>query len=97
MNFSKNLKVVDGEVSVVVDEDEKNKINELFKDKPENTVKEGSGKDIPLANYEQMDESNKKAADVMASQGMEAAIKHMFTDQKTGGQMSYAEMRSRFG
>lgn len=97
MSFSKNIKVVEGEVSLVVDDNEKKKIKELFKDKPENTVTEGSGKDIPLANYEQMDESNKKAADVMASQGMKAAIEYMFTDQKTGGKISYAEMRARFG
>ena len=97
MISNKNTKIAREGMTVVVDNDEKNKIKELFKDKPENTVKEGSGKDIPLANYEQMDESNKKAADVMASQGMKAAIKYMFTDQKTGGQMSYAEMRSRFG
>jgi len=44
-----------------------------------------------------MDENNKKALDVMAKEGMDAAVKHMFTDQKSGRQLSYAEMRSRFG
>ena len=44
-----------------------------------------------------MDENNKKALDVMAKEGMDAAVKHMFTDQKSGRQLSYAEMRSRYG
>lgn len=97
MSFNKNIRIVGGKATVEVNNDEKNKIKELFKDKSENTVIEGSGKNIPLANYEQMNQNNKKAADVMASQGMKAAIEHMFTDQKTGGKMTFAEMRSRFG
>ena len=44
-----------------------------------------------------MDEPNKKALDVMANEGMDAAVKHMFTDQESGRQLSYAEMRSRYG
>jgi len=44
-----------------------------------------------------MDEPNKKALDVMATEGMEAAVKHMFTDEQSGRQLSYSEMRSRFG
>ena len=44
-----------------------------------------------------MDEANKKALNVWATEGTGAAIKHMFTDQETGNQLSYAEMRSRFG
>ena len=44
-----------------------------------------------------MDDNNKKAMDVMQKDGPEAAIKHMFTDQETGRQLSYAEMRSRYG
>ncbi len=47
--------------------------------------------------YQGMDNTNKLAADVMANEGMEAAVKHMFTDQDTGRQLSYSEMRSRFG
>ena len=31
-----------------------------------------------------MDEPNKKALNVMANEGMDAAMKHMFTDQETG-------------
>jgi len=44
-----------------------------------------------------MDEPNKKALDVMANEGTDAAVKHMFTDQESGRQLSYAEMRSRYG
>jgi hypothetical protein len=47
--------------------------------------------------YEGMDNANKLAADVMANEGMDAAVKHMFTDQDTGRQLSYSEMRSRYG
>ena len=47
--------------------------------------------------YRQMDEHNKGAVDVMASEGMEAAVKHMFTDQESGRQLSYSEMRMRYG
>ena len=44
-----------------------------------------------------MDETNKKALDVMKNKGMDAAIKHMFTDQESGRQLSYSEMRMRYG
>lgn len=47
--------------------------------------------------YDKMDDINKKGLDVMATEGMDAAIKHMFTDQKTGRQLSYGEMRMRYG
>ena len=44
-----------------------------------------------------MDDANKKAMNVFATKGMDAAIKHMFTDQETGRQLSYGEMRARYG
>ena len=44
-----------------------------------------------------MDEHNKKALKVMKNEGMDAAVKHMFTDQETGRQLSYGEMRMRYG
>ena len=44
-----------------------------------------------------MDDANKKALDVMATKGIDEAVKHMFTDQKTGRQLSYGEMRMRYG
>ena len=47
--------------------------------------------------YNQMDDANKKAMDVWEKDGMEAAVKHMFTDQKTGRPLTYAEMRSLYG
>ena len=47
--------------------------------------------------YNAMDNKNKKALDVFAEKGADAAIAHMFTDQATGRQLSYAEMRSRYG
>jgi hypothetical protein len=53
--------------------------------------------DIIACSYEHMDNNNKKAADVMKTQGMEAAIQHMFTDQRSGLPLSYAEMRARYG
>ena len=44
-----------------------------------------------------MDESNKTAANIFNTQGEKAFLKHIFTDQETGRQMSYAEMRYRYG
>ena len=43
-----------------------------------------------------MDEKNKKAALIMKTQGTDAAVKHMFNP--TGDrELSYAEMRTRYG
>ena len=44
-----------------------------------------------------MDDNNKKAAEVMKTQGMDAAVKHMFTHPKTGRPLSYSEMRYLYG
>ena len=44
-----------------------------------------------------MDEANKTAANIFNTQGEKAFLKHIFTDQETGRQMSYAEMRYRYG
>jgi hypothetical protein len=33
----------------------------------------------------------------MEKEGMDAAVKYMFTDQETGGQLSYGAMRMRYG
>ena len=51
---------------------------------------------IYLLNFKNMDDLNKKAATVMKEEGMEAAVKHMFTGEN-GKQLSYAEMRARYG
>ena len=69
-------------------------------DKKTNEKKEGQefAKEFKKTSfYDGMDEVNKKATDVRAEQGMEAAIEHMFTDQQTGHKLSYAEMRSMYG
>ncbi len=47
--------------------------------------------------YDKMDDANKKAMNVLSSQGLDAAIKHMFTDQDTGRNLTYGEMRARYG
>ena len=44
-----------------------------------------------------MDQDNKKALNIMASQGTDAAFKFMSTDPKTGETLSYSEIRARFG
>ena len=44
-----------------------------------------------------MDEANKIAANVFNTQGEKAFLKHISTNQETGRQMSYAEMRSMYG
>ena len=44
-----------------------------------------------------MDEVNKKALEVLQTKGEKEFIKHVFTDQSTGKELSYAEMRMRFG
>ena len=43
-----------------------------------------------------MDDNNKKAIDIMESEGPEASMKHMFT-RKDGTTRTYAEMRSLYG
>lgn len=47
--------------------------------------------------YNKMDDNNKKATDVMASEGMEKALEHMFIHPETGEPMDYATMRSFYG
>jgi len=44
-----------------------------------------------------MDDANKKGIDIMEKDGMKAAVKYMFTDQDSGRQLSYGEMRMRYG
>ena len=50
----------------------------------------------PQTQVNGMDADNAKALDIMNKEGMDAAVKHMFnpTGQR---QLSYAEMRMRFG
>ena len=53
----------------------------------------------PIVNsaiYKSMDEDNKKGLLIMESKGVEAAVKYMFNP--TGDrELSYSEMRARFG
>ena len=44
-----------------------------------------------------MDKRNQTALHVLQTKGPAAAVKHMFTDDKTGRELSYSEMRSRYG
>ena len=61
-------------------------------DKP---VIEGSG--ATITTYSMMDKHNKKAADDMASKGMDAAVEYMFKHPETGQSMDYATMRHFYG
>jgi hypothetical protein len=47
--------------------------------------------------YNKMDDNNKKAADIMATEGMDKAVRHMFLHPQTGEPMDYATMRSFYG
>ena len=47
--------------------------------------------------YNNMDKRNQKAMEVWAEKGLDSAIKHMFTDDETGRQLTYGEMRARYG
>jgi hypothetical protein len=44
-----------------------------------------------------MNEDNKKAVVVMATQGLDAGMKYMISGGVEGQQLSYAEMRARYG
>lgn len=51
-----------------------------------------------MNNQQHMDEANKKALNVLQTQGQDAFIKHVFTDPKDETkQLSYAEMRMLYG
>ena len=45
---------------------------------------------------DRMDEKNQKAFDVLVSEGKNAFLKHVFTDEN-GRERSYAEMRYLYG
>ena len=44
-----------------------------------------------------MNDVNQEALRIMTNQGPDAAFKFMTVDQKTGRQLSYSEIRARFG
>ena len=66
-------------------------------DTPKDNTKSFAENYKKTAFYDGMDDTNKKAMNVWSEKGTEEAVKHMFTDQKTGHTLSYSEMRSRYG
>lgn len=50
-----------------------------------------------LADTKNMDEANKQAFNVLMNGTKKDFIKHVFTNQETGHQRSYAEMRMMYG
>ena len=84
---------------------EREEINKEQESTPKPTEKLGSkdyGKKFAQAYKKSglsqgMNQLNKDALNVMASQGEKEAIKHMFTHPETGRQLSYGEMRSFYG
>ena len=52
-------------------------------------------KSVKLEDY--MDDNNKKAMKIAKTQGLDAAVKYMFTHPTTGKPMSYSEMRYYYG
>lgn len=52
---------------------------------------------IIKSSYNNMDDNNKAAADILLKGKVNEAVNYMMTDQKTGRQLSYAEMRGLYG
>ena len=48
-------------------------------------------------NIDKMNRPNQIAAKIMATEGIEASVKHMLIDHETGEPLTYAEMRYRYG
>jgi hypothetical protein len=44
-----------------------------------------------------MDPLNQQALTILLSRGTTAAVKHMFTHETDGRQLTYSEMRERYG
>lgn len=75
----------------------KNKLGEGIFLLPDNDGREYAKEYKKTAFVKGMDDNNKKALEVMATQGTDAAIKHMFKHPETGRQLSYGEMRMFYG
>ena len=69
----------------------KKQMDHILKDNPINDVH--NTKNLPSG---VMDEANKKAVDVLKKKGEKAFLKHVFTGDD-GEQLSYAEMRMKYG
>tara|TARA_B100000900_G_scaffold169667_1_gene144125 strand:- start:260 stop:556 length:297 start_codon:yes stop_codon:yes gene_type:complete len=65
----------------------------------ESAKAQGSDKEVikSLADTKNMDEANKQAFNVLMNGTEKDFIKHVFTNQETGQQRSYAEMRMLYG
>ena len=50
-----------------------------------------------IANTKNMDEANKQAYNVLMNGTEKDLVRHVFTNQETGQQRSYAEMRMLYG
>lgn len=77
------------------------KKEECPSNKKKNETTNGSDKEFgasvkKLAAYDLMDDNNKAAVDIAASEGIDAAVKHMMTDSN-GKPRTYAEMRALYG
>jgi hypothetical protein len=70
-----------------------NPVNE----QPKNTIGKAILNSSDFKIEDHMDDNNKKALKVMKTQGMEAAIEHMFKHPETGKPMTYGEMRYYYG
>jgi hypothetical protein len=93
-------KAISGITTKTVDDTTKTVDFENFVNNVEN--KDDDGKSFATAYKDAgfdagMDDANKKGIDIMEKDGMEAAVKYMFTDQDSGRQLSYGEMRMRYG
>ena len=56
----------------------------------------GFGKNL-IGTYENMDENNKNATDLLVGRSDSEAVEYMFTNHDTDGKLTYSEMRSRYG
>ena len=52
---------------------------------------------VSIIDKNKMDDANRKAIEILEKDGLSAAIKHMFTDKKTGRTLTYGEMRTLYG
>jgi hypothetical protein len=52
---------------------------------------------LPQINKNNMDEANRKIMERFENESIEAGIKSMFEDEKTGEKLTYSEMRDRYG
>ena len=81
------------EMKTTIDTSNNNVKSTLHKDK----IKTGFMSSQTDACTKYMDDYNTAAFHCFKKDGLEAALKHMFTDQDSGKPLSYSEMRARYG